>query len=314
VTPRDATPLVDVVVVAHRSRDALRACVEPLAAWPRARVVAVDTASGDGALETIADLPVECVPAPRNGGFGYGCNLGAARGEAPFTCFLNPDARVRPEDLERLVERLESDPTTAVAGPRIEDEHRNLEHSRRRFPRLRSTLSTALLLQRLVPRAAWADEVERDPAAYAVSGPADWLSGACLVVRRDAFEAAGGFDEGYFLYSEETDLCRRLRDRGLETVYEPAARCTHSGGASAPRAALLAAQVRSRVRYAAIHEGRANARLTALALALGAAVHLPLSAGRAGYASGRLAALRAALAAALRPPGPGSDLSPPASG
>lgn len=310
MTPQAAPPLADVVVVAHRSREVLRGCVEPLAASPDTHVVVVDTASGDGALETIADLAVERVAAPRNGGFGYGCNLGAARGEAAYVCFLNPDARIAPRDLALLARRLESDSTAAVAGPRIEDESGSLEHSRRRFPRLRSTLSTALLVQRLAPRSAWADEVERDPAGYAAAGRADWLSGACLLVRRAAFERAGGFDEGFFLYSEETDLCRRLLDAGLGTIYEPAARCVHAGGASAPRSALLATQVRSRVRYAAIHEGEANARLTALALALGALAHLPLALGRPGGAAGRLAALRAALAAARRPPGAGSDLSP----
>jgi len=311
VTPQDRTPLVDVVVVAHRSRDVLRDCVEPLAAWPQARVVAVDTDSGDGALETVADLAVETVQAPRNGGFGYGCNLGARLGAAPWLCFLNPDVRIAPGDVGLLVRRLAAEPGAAVAGPRIEDEQGRLEPSRRRFPRLRSTLATALFLQRLAPRSTWADEVERDPAAYRGAGPVDWLTGACLLVRRDAFEAVGGFDEGYFLYSEEIDLSRRLRDRGLGTLYEPAARCTHAGGASAPRAGLLAAQLRSRVRYAAIHEGEANARLTALAMALFNLLRLPLSLGRDGRAAGHLEALRASLAAALRPPGPDSTLSPP---
>jgi len=311
VTPQDRNPLVDVVVVAHRSRDVLRDCIEPLAAWPRARVVAVDTDSGDGALETLAGLDVETVQAPRNGGFGYGCNLGARLGEAPYLCFLNPDVRIAPGDVELLVRRLAAEPGAAVAGPRIEDERGRLEPSRRRFPRLRSTLATALLLQRLAPRSTWADEVERDPAAYRGAGPVDWLTGACLLVRRDAFEAVGGFDEGFFLYSEEIDLSRRLRDRGMSTLYEPAARCTHAGGASAPRAGLLAAQIRSRVRYAAIHEGTANARLTALAMALFMLVRLPASLGSEGHVAGRLGALRAALAAALRPPGPGSALEPP---
>ncbi len=317
MTPPEAPPPdtdvdVDVVVVAHRSRDVLRDCVAPLATWPRAHVVVVDTASGDGALETLAGLAVEAVAAPRNGGFGYGCNLGAARRSAPYVCFLNPDARLAPGDLARLVDRLEADPSAAVAGPRLEDEHGALELSRRRFPRLRSTLSTALFVHRLAPRSAWADEVVRDPERYVEPGPVDWLSGACLLVRRAAFDAAGGFDEGYFLYSEETDLCRRLRDAGWRTVFEPSARAVHIGGASAPRAGLLATQVRSRVRYAAIHEGAANARATALALALGALAHLPVAAGRPGQARGRRLAFRAAISAARHPPGPGTVLPPPA--
>lgn len=311
MTSQDPDPLVDVVVVAHRSRDVLRDCVEPLAAWPRARVVAVDTDSGDGALETVADLGVETVQAPRNGGFGYGCNLGVRLGGAPWLCFLNPDVRIEPGDVELLARRLAREPRAAVVGPRIEDERGRLQPSRRRFPRLRSTIATALFLQRLAPRSTWADEVEHDPAAYLQAGPVDWLTGACLLVRRDSFEAVGGFDEGYFLYSEEIDLSRRLRDRGMATLYEPAARCTHAGGGSAPRAALLAAQLRSRVRYAAIHEGTANARLTALAMALFSLVRVPLSVGRGGQAAGRLGAFRAGLAAAVRPPGPQSALEPP---
>src|SRR4051794_32755355 len=99
------TVVVDAVVVSYRSAATLHGCVAPLAALPGVRVTVVDNASPDDALDTIADVAgLNVVRAPRNGGFGYGCNLGAAQGDAPFLLFLNPDARIDPRSLEALLD------------------------------------------------------------------------------------------------------------------------------------------------------------------------------------------------------------------
>ena len=284
---------IDAVVVSYNSRATLRGCVEPLAAMAAVNPVVVDNASPDDPLDVVADLAVEIVRAPRNGGFSYGCNLGAARGSAPYVLFLNPDARIDEASLRALREALAADPAAGLAGPRILDEDGGLLLTQRRFPRPLSTAAQALFLQRLLPRASWTDELVRDPEAYATQGAPDWISGACMLVKREALDAIGGFDEGFFLYCEDTDICKRLADAGWTTRFEPAAVAWHEEGSSAPRSALLAVHARSRVRYARKHLRPVRAALDAAAVALGAATHAVANLWRLPVARGHARALRA---------------------
>ncbi|HEU0023999.1 MAG TPA: glycosyltransferase family 2 protein, partial [Thermoleophilaceae bacterium] len=226
------TAAIDAVIVSYRSAATLRGCVARLAAMPDVNVTVVDNASPDDTLGTIADLRVDMVRSWRNGGFSYGCNLGATRGSAPFLLFLNPDARIDAPALHTLCETLDANPRAALVGPRIVEDADRLAWSQRRFPRQRSTFAQALFLHRVLPRAVWTDEVIRDPGLYTRPGTPEWVSGACMLVRRGAFEAVGGFDESFFLYCEDTDLCRRLWDAGHTVRFEPAARVVHVGGAS----------------------------------------------------------------------------------
>jgi N-acetylglucosaminyl-diphospho-decaprenol L-rhamnosyltransferase len=286
---------IDAVVVSYNSRSTLRGCLEPLAALEAVRPVVVDNASPEDPLDVVAGLAVETVRAPRNGGFSYGCNLGAARGAAPYILFLNPDARIDEAGVGALRRALEADPTAGIAAPRILDGDGRVLPTRRRFPGPLSTAAQALFLQRLLPRAQWTDELIRDPASYEVPGPADWVSGACMMIRRSAFEAIGGWDEGFFLYCEDTDICKRMADVGLRTLFEPSAVAWHEEGSSAPRSALLAVHARSRVRYARKHLRPARAALDAAAVALGAATHAIVNLGRLPVARGHARALGAVL-------------------
>jgi N-acetylglucosaminyl-diphospho-decaprenol L-rhamnosyltransferase len=285
--------LIDVVVVAYRSAATLRGCVEPLVAIDGVHVTVVDNASPDDSVATIEDLGVEIVRAPRNGGFAYGCNLGVERGSAPYLLFLNPDARIDAGSLEALAAVLHGDPKAALVAPRILDDDGSLAYSLRRFPRLRSTYAKALFLHRLFPRASWTDELVRNPAPYERPGTAEWVSGACMLVRRDAYEAIGGFDEGMFLYCEDTDLCLRLWQAGYSVRFEPAALVRHVGGASSGAGETQAIAARSRVYYARKHSGRLAARLEALGVALDEATHAAAAVKRPANRRGHLAALRA---------------------
>jgi N-acetylglucosaminyl-diphospho-decaprenol L-rhamnosyltransferase len=286
---------VDVVVVSYNSQGDLRECVEPLAAVENVQVIVVDNASTDGSLEVIADLPIARIAREQNEGFGAGCNTGWRAGRAPYVLLLNPDARIDVDSLGRLVAALEAVPGAGAIAPRITHIDGRLDHSQRRFPRLRSTYARALFLHRLFPTSAWVDEVVRDTAAYAKPGSPDWVSGACILVRRSVLEELDGFDEGFFMYCEDIDLCRRLRDAGHELLYEPAATVVHEGGASAPRASLLPVLAASRLRYAAKHSSAAAALLERLGIALEGLTHLVVSRGgrtmRAGHARAFLLAM-----------------------
>src|SRR5689334_14188199 len=121
-------PSVDVVVVSYNSSSELRSCLEPLAGQPGIRVIAVDNASTDGSLDAIADLPVEQIALERNGGFGHGCNVGWRRAAAPCVLFLNPDARIEPDSVERLAAVLDETPAVGAVAPRITEADGTLDY------------------------------------------------------------------------------------------------------------------------------------------------------------------------------------------
>jgi GT2 family glycosyltransferase len=287
--------VVHAVVVAYRSAATLRGCVAPLAALPHVTVTVVDNASPDESSEVVADLPVRVIRAPRNGGFSYGCNLGSAGASAPYLLFLNPDARIDAAALERLIAVLRDDEAVGLVAPRIRDDDGSLAHSLRRFPRLRTTYAQALFLHRVWPRAPWTDELIRDESVYERAGDADWVSGACMLVCRSLYERLGGFDERFFLYCEDTDLCVRVWEAGRRVRYEPAAEVHHVGGASSGAGETQAIAARSRVLYARKHLPPSRARLEALGVALSEATHVLSSLTRPASRRGHAKALRAAL-------------------
>jgi N-acetylglucosaminyl-diphospho-decaprenol L-rhamnosyltransferase len=287
---------IDVVIVSYRSAATLRGCVEPLAQLPSVHVSVVDNASPDNSLDVIADLPVDAFRAERNGGFSYGCNLGAGRGRAPFILFLNPDARMEPDALGTLVAALQNDPRAGLVAPRIVDEEGSLLWSLRRFPRQSSTFGLALFAHRLWPHSRWSDELVRDPDAYHRHGTPEWVSGACMLVRRSLFEELGGFDEGFFLYCEDTDLCRRIWSSGRTVLFEPAAEVLHVEGSSSGAGETQAILAQSRVRYARKHMSRTGAAAQKAGVALGELTRAAATCSKPALRRGHLAALRAALA------------------
>jgi N-acetylglucosaminyl-diphospho-decaprenol L-rhamnosyltransferase len=287
---------IDVVVVSYGSRATLRACVEPLAALDGVRVTVVDNASPDDALDTIADLrAVQVVRSGRNGGFSWGCNHGVAAGDAPYVLFLNPDAQIDAAALDALRAVLDADPRAAIAGPRILEDDGSPAPSVRRFPRLRTAVGQALFLHRLVP--AW-DELIHDPAAYAVAREVDWVSGACMLLRRDVLAALGGMDERFFLYCEDTDVCARAWAAGHTVRYTPAATARHVGGVSGDRSGLRPVLTASRIAYARKHSSRPMAALEAAVIVLGEGLHALAKLHRPDARRGHVAALRTAITGA----------------
>lgn len=286
---------VDVVVVSYNSAEQLRGCVEPLCGIAGVSVVVVDNASQDRSLETIADLPLQSLALPSNGGFAHGCNAGWRNGSSRYVLFLNPDARIDVASIDRLVAVLESSERTGIVAPRIVDEDGGLHHSLRRFPRLRSTYAQALFLHKLAPTATWADEIVRSAASYEEPGTHEWASGACLLVRRELLEQLGGWDEGFFLYCEDIDLCRRAKLAGFDVRYEPTAVAVHAGGASAPRSSTLPYLAASRVRYAQLHRARPAALAERLGIVLEALTRLIVGRGGASARAGHARSMRTAL-------------------
>jgi GT2 family glycosyltransferase len=287
---------VNAVVVSYNNRATLRACVEPLTRMEDVDVFVVDNASSDDSPAAVQDLPVSVIRLPENRGFAYGCNRGWEAGAAPYVLFVNPDARIDEASLRRLCAALAADDGVGIAAPKIVDATGRLSFSLRRFPRLRSTFAQALFLHRLFPTAPWVDELERDPVAYERARPVEWASGACVLIRRFVLEQLGGLDEGFFMYCEDMDLCRRAWSAGYQVRFVPDAVVTHVGGVSAPYASLLPVLATSRLRYAQKHEGRVHATLERAGIVLGGLTHAVITRGgrsaRAGHARAAVTALR----------------------
>lgn len=264
---------VQAVVVAYNSARTLPGCVAPLAALDWVDVTVVDNASPDASLAAVAHLQLDAVRAPDNRGFAAGCNIGIARSDAPYVLLLNPDARMTSADLNALIAVLDREPEVAIVAPRLLEQDGTVAWSQFRFPRRRSTYAQALFLHRIWPHAGWTDELVRDAAAYARGGSPEWVSGACLLVRRAALDQIGPLDEDYFMYCEDTDLCARVRAAGWDIRFEPRAVVHHEGGVSHARHALLAVHARGRVRYARKHSGALAALAEAAGVALGHATH-----------------------------------------
>lgn len=273
---------IDIVIVSYNSAAELRNCIEPLSGIEGMTPIVVDNASSDGSLETLHGLGVVEIACEENGGFARGSNIGWRRGTSKHVLFLNPDSEIQPLAVLQLSEALDADPTLGAVAPKILNEDGTLAFSLRRFPRLRSTFAQALFLHRAFPRARWTDELVRDNSVYSRACSPEWVSGACVMVRRDVLEELGGWDERFFLFSEDIDLCKRIREAGWELRYEPYAICVHVGGASAPKAVTLPLLAQSRLRYVQKHHGTIRQLLERVGMALSALTHAAVGRGARG--------------------------------
>jgi GT2 family glycosyltransferase len=304
--------LVDVVVVSFNSRAHLRACIVPLLAADDIRVIVVDNRSPDRSLEAISDLDVLALPQPRNGGFAYGCNAGWRAGSAPYVLFLNPDASIEPAAVRQLARTLERDPAIGLVGPRIVTESGEVDRSQFDFATPGSYWLYALLAHRAFARARWATGTITDPAAYEQAGSPDWLSGACMALRRSTLERLRGLDEGFFMYCEDMDLCSRLRSLGLTVRYDPAAVATHEGGASSDGPDRLRdVLVSSRIRYVGKHFSRTGRVIARAAIALAETERTVLPRGDRQSRATRRRAWRISVGLAAAP-APGASTGTPA--
>ena len=272
-------------------------CVEPLARADGIRVYVVDNDSSDGSLESVADLDLVGIPSGNNGGFSFGCNIGIRRGSSPFVLLLNPDASISAESLGDLVRILREDPRIGAVAPQIVHSDGAIDHSQRRFREYSPPSHKRCFSTGCSRGLHGSTKSFRDERLYEEFRPAEWVSGACVLVRREALADIGNLDETFFLYSEDTDLCRRLWEAGYGVWYVPSVTAVHEGGASAPRASLIAVLTESRRRYARKHHGRVVAALHTAGIALGALTHVAVCRGGAQARAGWLRAL----ATAIRP-------------
>jgi GT2 family glycosyltransferase len=223
-----------VVIVNYNSSQHLRGCLATVHEEVPNEVVVVDNASTDGSAKMVRD----CYPATtlycnaNNVGYGTAVNQAMARCTSKYVLVLNSDTLLQSGALEALADYLDSHPRAAIVGPRLLDNDGTLQPSCFPFPTPFSTLvgnttlndlfnNVPILRSHYLP--AWPHNAER---------LVPWVKGAALAIRREAFESVGGFDESFFMYFEETDLCFRLRHAGWQVWFAPITSVIHAGGAS----------------------------------------------------------------------------------
>lgn len=298
---------VTVSIVAHSNRDRLLRSIEALTGVrrPRARIeiVVLDNASTDGTVEALRrEHPdVRVIAQQHRDGFAANQNRAIATAQGRYVLLLNDDAVVAPGAVDALVAHLDAHPRTAAVGPRIVSPAGTIQQTAWRFASPAASVLYALTLG----QAGHVQSGGRHTRAV------DRLSGCALMLRRSALDGVGRLDERFFMYSEDADLCRRLRARGHEIEYVPTAEVTHESQASSagvPRHRINE-QWRSLHRYWHKHHGRRGARVAAIAMGSGllvmavvaaAARRLPARLQPARAAGWRPAELRLAASNAIR--------------
>ncbi|PAX09749.1 glycosyl transferase [Sphingomonas lenta] len=200
------------------------------------RTYVVDNGSADGSADVdVPDLNWELIRAGANLGFGRACNLAAERADAPFLLFFNPDAELRPDTLDRALGFMR-DPANAkvgVVGVRLTDEHGHVHRHCARFPTWRNFIGNSLGLTRLLKRSF--PPVLMLDWDHGSSRRVDHVMGAFYLIRRELFEAIGGFDDDYFVYLEDLDLSRRVYDAGYSIHYLVDAEAYHKQGGTSEK-------------------------------------------------------------------------------
>lgn len=247
------------VIVNYNAGPEIRVALQSIASEAAGHTweaIVVDNVSTDGS----SDYVWEFAPHARvlrntvNVGFGRGINQGVAESRAPYILIMNPDCRLEPGALMTMRAELETRPRCAIVGPRVLDPDGSEQGSARGDPDMLTGLfGRTGPLRFLFP---WAPAARRNVVNTGrQSATVDWVSGACMLVRRAAFDEVSGFDARYFLYWEDADLCRRLRAGGYEIRYVPSATAVHQVGQSSrtARAASIKAFHESAYIYYATH-------------------------------------------------------------
>jgi len=267
------------IIVYFRTPACLNSCLHGLQTQTKRpdEILVIDNSSTiDG--HDVPPVPEEgwrWVRAERNLGFGAACNLGAKLAHSDYLLFLNADVVLRSQGCERLCSFVEDEPGIGVVGPRIYDAEGRIELSARAFPSVKTGLlgRSSLLTQML---AQFRQTPSGVSAALGSASHVDWISGACMLMPREAFDQVGGFDESYWMYWEDADICRRLKDRGWSTGFCTDAQSHHSTGSSGRSRRTIEAFHMSASRYYERHVARSALTATLARSALTARMNIML--------------------------------------
>jgi GT2 family glycosyltransferase len=226
-----------IIIVSFNTKDLLRECIQTLqrnAGEVTYETIVVDNASRDGSAQMVAEeFPaVRLVRSPVNLGFGAANNRGFELAHGRYVVLLNSDAFLHPHTLERAIQHMDANPTVGLSGGLLLGRDGRWRPSARMFPSPLNEILTLTGLAAKYRNSRFFGRVDRTWADPLQPGPADWVPGAFSVVRRELLEQLKYFDERFFFYFEEVDLCRRIRGAGYAVWYWPDIVVTHLGGES----------------------------------------------------------------------------------
>ena len=262
-------PDASAVVVTYNALPWVEQC---LGSVQEVETVVVDNGSTDGTVDVVRELfPGATVVEQSNRGLAAGWNAGMAVASGRYFLILNADAWLTEGSLRRLVAFADSRPEAAIVGPRLLNTDGTLQRSVRAFPTLWRLATEYLFLRKLAPGSRALNAFYAGGFAHDEVREADFVMGACMLVRREAVEQVGPLDESFFLFSEETDWAYRFRQAGWQVLFFPGAECIHVGGAS-HGGRMFRENVLGHIRFLAKHRGVGYAerarRLLLLALRL----------------------------------------------
>jgi N-acetylglucosaminyl-diphospho-decaprenol L-rhamnosyltransferase len=232
---------ISILIVSWNVRELLRECLNSVFSYQHSadtETIVVDNASSDGTVEMLRDefLDVRVIANPENLGFARGNNQALARARGRYLFLLNPDTELGSNAIENLTVYMDADPRVGIVGPRLVYGDGSLQSSRRRFPTLATAFLESTKLQQWFPHNRVLKHYYMLDTRDDETQEVDWVSGSAMFVRREMYEQVGGFDEGFFMYSEELDWCYRAKQAGWQIVYLPTAQVIHHESKSAEQA------------------------------------------------------------------------------
>jgi hypothetical protein len=234
---------LSVIIVNYKTRDVLLRCLAALGpdlSRLESETVVVDNDSRDGTLEALAQgFPsVRVIANAENLGYGRAANQGIRSTSGEFVLVMNPDCDPHPGAVRTLIDYLRAHPGAGIAGPRLLGADGGIEYSARSFPdHFAFLFNRYSLLTWLFPNNRFSRRYLLSDWDHLSVREVDWLTGACLMVRRAAIDQVGAFDEAFFMFNEDVDWCRRMRLAGWKNVFVPDAQVVHHVGASRSRVA-----------------------------------------------------------------------------
>ena len=265
---------LSVVIVSWNTRDLLGACLQSIDNGRGAlnvEVIVVDGGSSDGTPDMLTkEYPwVRLIARSDNVGFPKGNNIGLAEAQGRLLLLLNPDTEIEGEALSTMAHYLDTHGDVGIVGAKLLNPDGSIQSSRRRFPSLATGFFESTWLQPIAPNSLMERYYAADLPDNVVS-EVDWLVGACLMTHRAVLEDVGVMDEAYFMYSEELDWCRRVKEAGWKVVYLPEARIVHHVGKSSEQAVTERHinYQRAKLRYFRKFHGRIPSNLLRLTILL----------------------------------------------
>lgn len=224
---------ISIIIVNYKVKDLLRECLQSIQisapSFLSVETIVVDNDSQDGSEELVArEFPtVRYIANKTNNGFAKACNQGAAHATGRYLFFVNPDAALTPNSLTNLVEFMDEQPSVGIVGPRIEYVDGTIQPSCRTLPTVPAMAMILLKLHHLFPNALPLRRYGMHAFKHETMRKVDQLMGAALFIRRECFEQIGGWDERYFIWFEDVDICKSATDGGWLVMFYPEAVVKH---------------------------------------------------------------------------------------